>query len=138
MAVHSTKHKFVIFLKKRLCFSFFSPFQIAFIIKELSVCSTSTFWENRHKHISQSDYSINEHLYLCFSLEKKIQYPEIIFLGTGSAIPMKIRNVSSTLVSIRYHCFPRKYSCIMKHARFLNIFLGKFFNEQSIYCKLLI
>lgn len=32
--------------------------------------------------------------------EKKIQYPEIIFLGTGSAIPMKIRNVSSTLVSI--------------------------------------
>ncbi|XP_049632801.1 zinc phosphodiesterase ELAC protein 2 [Suncus etruscus] len=32
--------------------------------------------------------------------EKKIQYPEIIFLGTGSAIPMKIRNVSSTLVNI--------------------------------------
>ncbi|KAF6093501.1 elaC ribonuclease Z 2 [Phyllostomus discolor] len=32
--------------------------------------------------------------------EKKSQYPEIIFLGTGSAIPMKIRNVSSTLVKI--------------------------------------
>ncbi|XP_054999096.1 zinc phosphodiesterase ELAC protein 2 isoform X2 [Sorex araneus] len=32
--------------------------------------------------------------------EKKMQYPEIIFLGTGSAIPMKIRNVSSTLVNI--------------------------------------
>ncbi|XP_055973892.1 zinc phosphodiesterase ELAC protein 2 isoform X2 [Sorex fumeus] len=31
---------------------------------------------------------------------EKIQYPEIIFLGTGSAIPMKIRNVSSTLVNI--------------------------------------
>ncbi|XP_005399395.1 PREDICTED: zinc phosphodiesterase ELAC protein 2 isoform X1 [Chinchilla lanigera] len=32
--------------------------------------------------------------------EKKKQYPEIIFLGTGSAIPMKIRNVSATLVNI--------------------------------------
>uniref|UniRef100_A0A452RPR7 Zinc phosphodiesterase ELAC protein 2 n=1 Tax=Ursus americanus TaxID=9643 RepID=A0A452RPR7_URSAM len=28
------------------------------------------------------------------------QYPEIVFLGTGSAIPMKIRNVSATLVNI--------------------------------------
>uniref|UniRef100_A0A8C6XQG1 Zinc phosphodiesterase ELAC protein 2 n=1 Tax=Naja naja TaxID=35670 RepID=A0A8C6XQG1_NAJNA len=27
-------------------------------------------------------------------------YPEIVFLGTGSAVPMKIRNVSSTLVNI--------------------------------------
>ncbi|XP_075759570.1 zinc phosphodiesterase ELAC protein 2 isoform X2 [Pelodiscus sinensis] len=27
-------------------------------------------------------------------------YPEIVFLGTGSAIPMKIRNVSSTLINI--------------------------------------
>uniref|UniRef100_A0A674JCU6 Zinc phosphodiesterase ELAC protein 2 n=1 Tax=Terrapene triunguis TaxID=2587831 RepID=A0A674JCU6_9SAUR len=26
-------------------------------------------------------------------------YPEIVFLGTGSAIPMKIRNVSSTLIN---------------------------------------
>ncbi|KAM4843170.1 zinc phosphodiesterase ELAC protein 2 isoform 2-T2 [Thomomys bottae] len=32
--------------------------------------------------------------------EKRNQYPEIVFLGTGSAIPMKIRNVSSTLVNI--------------------------------------
>ncbi|KAF5911906.1 hypothetical protein HPG69_015884 [Diceros bicornis minor] len=32
--------------------------------------------------------------------ETRSQYPEIIFLGTGSAIPMKIRNVSSTLVNI--------------------------------------
>ncbi|XP_021561714.1 zinc phosphodiesterase ELAC protein 2 isoform X2 [Carlito syrichta] len=32
--------------------------------------------------------------------DKRSQYPEIIFLGTGSAIPMKIRNVSSTLVNI--------------------------------------
>ncbi|XP_066120355.1 LOW QUALITY PROTEIN: zinc phosphodiesterase ELAC protein 2 [Saccopteryx bilineata] len=32
--------------------------------------------------------------------ENKSRYPEIIFLGTGSAIPMKIRNVSSTLVNI--------------------------------------
>nr|XP_044986580.1 zinc phosphodiesterase ELAC protein 2 isoform X2 [Jaculus jaculus] len=32
--------------------------------------------------------------------EERSQYPEIIFLGTGSAIPMKIRNVSSTLVNI--------------------------------------
>ncbi|XP_003791125.1 zinc phosphodiesterase ELAC protein 2 [Otolemur garnettii] len=31
---------------------------------------------------------------------EKSQYPEVIFLGTGSAIPMKIRNVSSTLVNI--------------------------------------
>ncbi|XP_062976510.1 zinc phosphodiesterase ELAC protein 2 [Elgaria multicarinata webbii] len=27
-------------------------------------------------------------------------YPEVVFLGTGSAIPMKIRNVSSTLINI--------------------------------------
>ncbi|XP_036197578.1 zinc phosphodiesterase ELAC protein 2 isoform X1 [Myotis myotis] len=32
--------------------------------------------------------------------EKKARYPEIIFLGTGSAIPMKIRNVSATLVNL--------------------------------------
>lgn len=32
--------------------------------------------------------------------EQSSQYPEIVFLGTGSAIPMKIRNVSSTLVNI--------------------------------------
>uniref|UniRef100_A0A8B9CQ05 Zinc phosphodiesterase ELAC protein 2 n=1 Tax=Anser brachyrhynchus TaxID=132585 RepID=A0A8B9CQ05_9AVES len=32
--------------------------------------------------------------------EKMDAYPEIVFLGTGSAIPMKIRNVSSTLVNI--------------------------------------
>ncbi|XP_038182370.1 zinc phosphodiesterase ELAC protein 2 isoform X2 [Arvicola amphibius] len=32
--------------------------------------------------------------------EKRSQYPEIVFLGTGSAIPMKIRNVSSTLVNL--------------------------------------
>ncbi|MEJ1273087.1 elaC ribonuclease Z 2 [Cricetulus griseus] len=32
--------------------------------------------------------------------EKRSQYPEIVFLGTGSAIPMKIRNVSSTLINI--------------------------------------
>ncbi|XP_043819231.1 zinc phosphodiesterase ELAC protein 2 isoform X2 [Dromiciops gliroides] len=34
------------------------------------------------------------------STGKEIQYPEVVFLGTGSAIPMKIRNVSSTLVNI--------------------------------------
>ncbi|XP_069510615.1 zinc phosphodiesterase ELAC protein 2 [Ambystoma mexicanum] len=28
------------------------------------------------------------------------KYPETVFLGTGSAIPMKIRNVSSTLINI--------------------------------------
>uniref|UniRef100_A0A2K5VX81 Zinc phosphodiesterase ELAC protein 2 n=1 Tax=Macaca fascicularis TaxID=9541 RepID=A0A2K5VX81_MACFA len=32
--------------------------------------------------------------------EKRSQYPEIVFLGTGSAVPMKIRNVSATLVNI--------------------------------------
>ncbi|XP_016041972.1 zinc phosphodiesterase ELAC protein 2 isoform X2 [Erinaceus europaeus] len=32
--------------------------------------------------------------------EKRSQYPEVVFLGTGSAIPMKIRNVSATLVNI--------------------------------------
>lgn len=30
------------------------------------------------------------------------KYPEVVFLGTGSALPMKIRNVSGTLVNIRY------------------------------------
>uniref|UniRef100_A0AAY5ELK7 Zinc phosphodiesterase ELAC protein 2 n=1 Tax=Electrophorus electricus TaxID=8005 RepID=A0AAY5ELK7_ELEEL len=29
-----------------------------------------------------------------------VQYPEVVFLGTGSAVPMKIRNVSGTLVNI--------------------------------------
>ncbi|KAF7657359.1 hypothetical protein LDENG_00028660 [Lucifuga dentata] len=28
------------------------------------------------------------------------QYPEVVFLGTGSALPMKIRNVSGTLVNV--------------------------------------
>ncbi|KAM9045894.1 zinc phosphodiesterase ELAC protein 2 isoform 7-T7 [Megaptera novaeangliae] len=32
--------------------------------------------------------------------EERGQYPEVVFLGTGSAIPMKIRNVSSTLINI--------------------------------------
>uniref|UniRef100_A0A8C6BZI6 Zinc phosphodiesterase ELAC protein 2 n=1 Tax=Monodon monoceros TaxID=40151 RepID=A0A8C6BZI6_MONMO len=32
--------------------------------------------------------------------EKRSRYPEVVFLGTGSAIPMKIRNVSSTLINI--------------------------------------
>lgn len=31
------------------------------------------------------------------------KHPEVIFLGTGSALPMKIRNVSGTLVNIRYN-----------------------------------
>lgn len=31
---------------------------------------------------------------------KADEYPEVIFLGTGSAVPMKIRNVSSTLIHI--------------------------------------
>ncbi|XP_061702705.1 zinc phosphodiesterase ELAC protein 2 isoform X2 [Syngnathoides biaculeatus] len=30
----------------------------------------------------------------------QVEYPEFVFLGTGSALPMKIRNVSSTLVNI--------------------------------------
>ncbi|KAG8446022.1 hypothetical protein GDO86_013773 [Hymenochirus boettgeri] len=34
------------------------------------------------------------------SNESKPQYPEIIFLGTGSAVPMKTRNVSSTLLNV--------------------------------------
>lgn len=33
---------------------------------------------------------------------KREEYPEVVFLGTGSALPMKIRNVSGTLVNIRY------------------------------------
>jgi hypothetical protein len=51
---------------------------------------------------------INGLFYIYFP-EKRSNYPEIIFLGTGSAIPMKIRNVSSTLVNIRYYYFPRKH-----------------------------
>ncbi|KAE8575719.1 hypothetical protein XENTR_v10003923 [Xenopus tropicalis] len=35
-----------------------------------------------------------------FTGESKGQYPEVIFLGTGSAVPMKTRNVSSTLVNV--------------------------------------
>lgn len=31
---------------------------------------------------------------------KADKYPEVVFLGTGSALPMKIRNVSGTLVNI--------------------------------------
>ncbi|XP_029363954.1 zinc phosphodiesterase ELAC protein 2 isoform X2 [Echeneis naucrates] len=29
-----------------------------------------------------------------------VEYPEVVFMGTGSALPMKIRNVSGTLVNI--------------------------------------
>uniref|UniRef100_A0A672Z489 Zinc phosphodiesterase ELAC protein 2 n=1 Tax=Sphaeramia orbicularis TaxID=375764 RepID=A0A672Z489_9TELE len=32
--------------------------------------------------------------------EMSDRYPEVVFLGTGSALPMKIRNVSGTLVNI--------------------------------------
>uniref|UniRef100_A0A7N6AIQ8 Zinc phosphodiesterase ELAC protein 2 n=1 Tax=Anabas testudineus TaxID=64144 RepID=A0A7N6AIQ8_ANATE len=32
--------------------------------------------------------------------DKQRFYPEVVFLGTGSALPMKIRNVSGTLVNI--------------------------------------
>lgn len=32
--------------------------------------------------------------------DQKEKYPEVVFLGTGSALPMKIRNVSGTLVNI--------------------------------------
>ncbi|XP_018537565.1 zinc phosphodiesterase ELAC protein 2 isoform X1 [Lates calcarifer] len=34
------------------------------------------------------------------SAGKGDKYPEVVFLGTGSALPMKIRNVSGTLVNI--------------------------------------
>ncbi|XP_075034250.1 zinc phosphodiesterase ELAC protein 2 [Mixophyes fleayi] len=34
------------------------------------------------------------------SNEGDAEYPEVVFLGTGSAIPMKTRNVSSTLVHV--------------------------------------
>ncbi|KAB0403077.1 hypothetical protein E2I00_017084, partial [Balaenoptera physalus] len=44
---------------------------------------------------------VSEQLDVCLSIEKRGQYPEVVFLGTGSAIPMKIRNVSSTLINIR-------------------------------------
>ncbi|XP_063070026.1 zinc phosphodiesterase ELAC protein 2 [Engraulis encrasicolus] len=33
-------------------------------------------------------------------LAKVDKYPEVVFLGTGSALPMKLRNVSGTLVNI--------------------------------------
>lgn len=38
--------------------------------------------------------------FLCVGVGQA-EYPEFVFLGTGSALPMKIRNVSSTLVNIR-------------------------------------
>uniref|UniRef100_A0A8C4I1D0 Zinc phosphodiesterase ELAC protein 2 n=1 Tax=Dicentrarchus labrax TaxID=13489 RepID=A0A8C4I1D0_DICLA len=34
------------------------------------------------------------------SFEEEEKYPEVVFIGTGSALPMKIRNVSGTLVNI--------------------------------------
>ncbi|KAM4034896.1 LOW QUALITY PROTEIN: zinc phosphodiesterase ELAC protein 2 [Anomaloglossus baeobatrachus] len=34
--------------------------------------------------------------------EGEALYPEVVFLGTGSAVPMKTRNVSSTLVHVRW------------------------------------
>ncbi|XP_063817024.1 zinc phosphodiesterase ELAC protein 2 [Pseudophryne corroboree] len=34
------------------------------------------------------------------SNEDEIPYPEVVFLGTGSAVPMKTRNVSATLVHV--------------------------------------
>uniref|UniRef100_A0AAQ4QDL4 Zinc phosphodiesterase ELAC protein 2 n=1 Tax=Gasterosteus aculeatus aculeatus TaxID=481459 RepID=A0AAQ4QDL4_GASAC len=36
----------------------------------------------------------------CCCLLKGAEHPEVVFLGTGSALPMKIRNVSGTLVNI--------------------------------------
>ncbi|XP_027014740.2 zinc phosphodiesterase ELAC protein 2 isoform X2 [Tachysurus fulvidraco] len=44
------------------------------------------------KHFQTTDSAV---------LSGKVErYPEVVFLGTGSALPMKIRNVSSTLINI--------------------------------------
>uniref|UniRef100_A0A8D0CS59 Zinc phosphodiesterase ELAC protein 2 n=1 Tax=Sander lucioperca TaxID=283035 RepID=A0A8D0CS59_SANLU len=37
---------------------------------------------------------------ICSTDAAEEKYPEVVFLGTGSALPMKIRNVSGTLVNI--------------------------------------
>lgn len=41
-------------------------------------------------------------VYLFLSAGQREKSFEVVFLGTGSALPMKIRNVSGTLVNIRY------------------------------------
>ncbi|XP_067403847.1 zinc phosphodiesterase ELAC protein 2 isoform X2 [Emydura macquarii macquarii] len=52
---------------------------------------------------------------------KTERYPEIVFLGTGSAIPMKIRNVSSTLIntsstqSLLLDCGEGTFSQLCRH-----------------------
>lgn len=38
------------------------------------------------------------------TLEKK-SYPQVLFLGTGAAMPSKYRNVSATLLFFRYEDF---------------------------------
>lgn len=45
---------------------------------------------------------------------EKSPLPEVVFLGTGSALPMKIRNVSGTLVHIRYTVFCKQtlFKCL--------------------------
>uniref|UniRef100_A0A4W6FJB6 Zinc phosphodiesterase ELAC protein 2 n=1 Tax=Lates calcarifer TaxID=8187 RepID=A0A4W6FJB6_LATCA len=56
-------------------------------------------------------YNLNCDFFLCVLADCKSvilfsaagkgdKYPEVVFLGTGSALPMKIRNVSGTLVNI--------------------------------------
>uniref|UniRef100_A0A3P8YQK3 Zinc phosphodiesterase ELAC protein 2 n=1 Tax=Esox lucius TaxID=8010 RepID=A0A3P8YQK3_ESOLU len=49
------------------------------------------------KEAAEAPNFLQEFIFLAGRAEK---YPEVVFLGTGSALPMKIRNVSGTLVNI--------------------------------------
>lgn len=73
-----------------------------------------------------------------FPTDSAEKYPEVVFLGTGSALPMKVRNVSGTLVNIRYKASNRQECSNQTNRRrrpqfvgFLSFLLFVCFSAQS-------
>lgn len=69
-----------------------------------AVTPSGEFFSSGRSNVSSVSQRSTRLLCVCFNAadREKSHLPEVVFLGTGSALPMKIRNVSGTLVHIRY------------------------------------
>lgn len=69
-----------------------------------AVTPSGEFFSSGRSNVSSVSQRSTRFLCVCFNAadREKSHLPEVVFLGTGSALPMKIRNVSGTLVHIRY------------------------------------